>query len=350
VASVDIPALKAAADSTPAAHPAASPLPHGGSLAQARLLFPGAPEPLLDLSTGINPVPYPLPPLPPACFARLPEPASVVALEAAAAASYRVRDAACVVAAPGTQILIDLLPRLWPQPSVAILGPTYAEHAAAWAGAGARVATVGGVEDLEAGSAAALCNPNNPDGRRVPPERLAALADRLSARGGLLVVDEAFADLEDGVSVAGALPHPALIVLRSFGKTYGLAGVRLGFALASPERAGAIRAALGPWAVSGPAIAAGRAAFADPAWRDAAASRLAADAAALDDVLRGAGLRVLGGTRLFRLAEADDAPAVFARLGRAGILVRRFDDQPGTLRFGIPPDDAALRRLRDALG
>jgi cobalamin biosynthetic protein CobC len=350
VASVDIPALKAAADSTPAPRPAAPPLAHGGSLARARLLFPGAPEPLLDLSTGINPVPYPLSPLPPECLTRLPEPASVIALEAAAAASCGARDAACVAAAPGTQILIDLIPRLWPLPSVTVLGPTYAEHAAAWARAGARVATVGGFEDVGAASGVALCNPNNPDGRRVPPEELAALADRLSARGGLLVVDEAFADLEDGISVAGALPHPALIVLRSFGKTYGLAGVRLGFALASPARACAIRAALGPWAVSGPAIEAGRAALADPAWRDAAARRLAADAGALDDVLRGAGLRVVGGTRLFRLAEADDAQAVFERLGRAGILVRRFDDQPGRLRFGIPPDAAARRRLCDALG
>ena len=343
-------AISGAAVSTSVRRAAAAPLAHGGSLAQARRLFPGAPEPFLDLSTGINPVPYPLPPLPPDCFTRLPEPASLAALEAAAAATYGVRDAACVAAAPGTQILIDLIPRLWPLPSVAVLGPTYAEHAHAWGRAGAQVIATHVIEGLEAGFGAVLCNPNNPDGRRVAPGTLMALADRLAGRGGLLVVDEAFADLEgDGISVAGALPHPALLVLRSFGKTYGLAGVRLGFALASPERACAIRAALGPWGVSGPAMEAGRLAFSDPLWREVSARRLLADATALDEVLHEAGLRVVGGTRLFRLAETDDASGLFARLGRAGILARRFDDRTRCLRFGIPGDDAALRRLRRAL-
>ncbi len=308
-------------------------------------MFPGAPGPFLDLSTGINPHSYPLPRLPDAALTRLPDPEDVAALEAIAARAYGVADPALVVAAPGTQALIQVLPLLFAQPSIAVLGPTYAEHAATWRRAGAAVRDAADLADLAAVSAAVLCNPNNPDGRCWPAEAVLA-----AAPGGLLVVDEAFADLEDpGLSIASYLPRPGVVVLRSFGKTYGLAGLRLGFALAAPAEAAALRAALGPWAVSGPAIAAGCAALADTAWRERMRARLAGEAAALDEMLTAAGLRVIGGTRLFRLAAHDEAAALFDRLGRAGILVRRFADRPGWLRFGLPGTPEAGARLRAAL-
>jgi cobalamin biosynthesis protein CobC len=328
----------------------AGKIAHGGSLAEARRLFPGAPEPVLDLSTGINPLPYPLPALAPECFTRLPEPADLAALQETAAAAYGVRDPAMVAAAPGTQILIELLPRLLPAGPVAVLAPTYAEHAAAWRRLGRAVSETTSFEALAAAGIGVLCNPNNPDGERIAAGDIVALADRLAMRGGMLVVDEAFADLEpEGLSVAGTLPHPGIVVLRSFGKTYGLAGIRLGFALAAPGHAAAIRAALGAWPVSGIAIAAGRAALADAGWRQATASRLAAEAARLDALLAAAGCAVIGGTRLFRLARHPDAPALFARLGRRGIFVRRFADRPDRLRFGLPGSEAAWERLRQAL-
>ncbi len=324
---------------------------HGGRLGEARLLFPGAPEPWLDLSTGINPHSYPLPPLAPACFTRLPEPEEVEALQSVAAGAYGAEDRGMVVAAPGTQLLIDLLPRLWPSGSVAVLGPTYAEHARAWSRMGASVESVMAFEALPGGaSVAVMCNPNNPDGRYVRSDRLLALADAMARRGGLFVVDEAFVDFErDDLSLVSALPHPALIILRSFGKTYGLAGLRLGFALASPERATMIREALGPWAVSGPAIVVGQTALRDETWLAATGERLAQGARMLDACLSDNGLRVLGGTRLFRLAGAEDAQTIFAKLGRAGIFVRRFAEQPTWLRFGQPGGAAQMERLRAAL-
>jgi cobalamin biosynthetic protein CobC len=212
------------------------------------------------------------------------------------------------------------------------------------------VETVASFESFRDATVAVLCHPNNPDGRRFAPDRLLALADVLQARGGILVVDEAFADLEDdGISMAHALPHPAIVILRSFGKTYGLAGLRLGFALAAPERAAVIRDALGGWAVSGPAIAIGQAALRDRDWLAASADRLAQEARKLDACLANNGLRILGGTRLFRLAEAENAPAIFARLGRAGIFVRRFAHQPTWLRFGQPGSAADMDRLQTAL-
>ncbi len=310
---------------------------HGGTLVALRAAYLDAQTPWLDLSTGINPVPYPVPSLPPGCLERLPEPTDARALEAAAAAAYGVADPARVVAAPGTELLIDLLPRLFPSTAVHVVGPTYAEHANAWARAGSALV------DRQAAQTVVLCNPNNPNGLRHTPDDVLELADM----GGTVIVDEAFADLEDPPLSVAAHAHPALIVLRSFGKTYGLAGLRLGFAIASAARASIIRDALGPWAVSGPAIAIGRRALEDGAWLAATRDRLARETAQLDQVLVRAGLRVIGGTRLFRLAEAADTPALHDRLAGRGIAVRRFADHPTWLRFGQPGDGMA--RLADAL-
>ncbi len=304
-------------------------------------------------------MPYPVPPLPATAFTRLPEPEELDALQCAAARAYGIADPAMVVAAPGTQVLISLLPRLFPCSTATILGPTYAEHAAAWRNAGSEARLLphpgpsprcGPSPEGEGEAALVVCNPNNPDGHRTSIQRLLALARQQAACNGLLVVDEAFADFEAADSLAPSLPLPGVIVLRSFGKAYGLAGLRLGFALASPERAALIRTALGPWAVSGPALHIGATVLRDTAWRDAAAARLRGDAAALDRLLAGAGLRTVGGTVLFRLAETTDAAGWAERLGRAGILVRSFADAPNRLRFGIPGDPATWNRLAAALG
>ncbi|MFE1598046.1 threonine-phosphate decarboxylase CobD [Methylobacterium sp. ID0610] len=320
---------------------------HGGDLDEARRLFPDAPTPWIDLSTGINPVPYPCPALEASLLTRLPAPEDARALEAAAASAYGA-DPAQVVAAPGTQALIGWLPVLRPASRVAVVGPTYAEHAAAWRGAGHHVATVPNLAAAMQAEVAVVVNPNNPDGRVAGRGALAEAAAILAARGGLLVVDEAFADLEPVESLCGEVPAGA-VVLRSFGKTYGLAGLRLGFAVARDPLAGRLRRSLGPWAVSGPAIAVGRAALADRAWRETAAAARGRDAARLDRLLTGAGGRLVGGTRLFRTADFPDAPALFARLGRAGLFVRRFEAAPARLRFGLPGDAGAWARLEGAL-
>ena len=312
-------------------------------------MFPKAPEPFLDLSTGLNPVPYPVPALAEEAWARLPEPEEIAGLEAAAARAYGVADAGLVVAAPGTQSLIALLPRLVQAPSVAILSPTYGEYKRAFAAAGSAVREIASLDEMGEASAAVLCNPNNPDGRRLAPAAILAHL-RANARLELVVVDESFADLEEGgFSLAPHLPQARLVVLRSLSKSYGLGGLRLGFALAAPEIAAALRAALGPWPVSGPAIAIGTSALGDRAWLDAARERLGRDVDRLDAMLTQAGLDLIGGTLLFRLAKSSRAGALFQRLGEAGLLVRRFEHRSDWLRFGIPGSAEAWRRLGDAL-
>jgi cobalamin biosynthetic protein CobC len=312
-------------------------------------LFPDAPAPILDLSTGINPIAYPVPEVAPTLWSRLPEPDDLRALELAAGTAYGT-DGDNVVAAPGTQILISMLPRIFRLESVAIVGPTYGEHAAAWTSAGAIVVHVDTPDAAVGYAGVVLCNPNNPDGRRYDPGDLAVLATEMSDRGELLIVDEAFADLEDEpLSLIPDLPHAGAVVLRSFGKTYGLAGLRLGFAVGRAPIVSAIRDALGPWAVSGPAVEIGRRALADRSWLETARARLSADVRRLDDLLQAAGLEVIGGTRLFRLVENAHAQTVFERLGRAGVFVRRFPDHPERLRFGLPGKEADWRRLAAAL-
>ena len=193
-----------------------------------------------------------------------------------------------------------------------------------------------------------LVNPNNPDGRTLGRDTLLAFAEDLRRRGGWLVVDEAFADFDADETLVPAMPENA-IVLRSFGKTYGLAGVRLGFALAGGETATRLKAMLGPWAVSGPAIAVGLPALRDREWRQAAGEARMGDAHRLDRLLAPVSDETPQGTSLYRLMKSSRAPELFAHLGRSGIWVRRFQYDPRLLRFGLPGSEASWQRLANAL-
>lgn len=317
------------------------PIAHGGDLGEVRRRHPLAPLPWIDLSTGINPVPYRVIEPPADAWSRLPSREAEQTLIAAAAARYRCATGQ-LVAAPGTQALIQILPRLVARSHVAIVGPTYAEHEHNWRRHGHDVTVVASLEAAHA-DVVVVVNPDNPTGRLSPTQALRDVAARL------LVVDEAFIDLLPGdASLAGYLPGNA-VVLRSFGKTYGLAGLRLGFAIAHDTLARQLRDELGPWAVAGPALAIGAAALADDAWLQAAATRLAADAHELDALLVSAGFAILGGTTLFRLASHPEAHDKVEDLARHGIHVRAFGHQPTWLRFGLPRGDEEFRRLSAAL-
>jgi len=301
---------------------------HGGRLAAAMRRWPHAPRPWLDLSTGVNPVPYRAPRASAAARGRLPYLEETAALEAAAGAAFGVADPERIAATPGAEAALRLLPALLQVEAVFIPQPTYASHADAWA-----VAQV--AEDEAAAAAVVLVNPNNPDGRIHSRASLLAMADRLAARRGWLVVDESFADALPSPSLA-ASGHPAVVVIRSFGKFYGLAGLRLGFVIAAPGLIRRLRGLLGDWPVSADALTAGLAAYPDEAWRERTRARLARQSARLDRALRRSGFDILGGTPLFRLTKAADAARRFTRLCEQGVLTRPFADAPDRLRFGLP--------------
>ena len=305
----------------------------------------------LDLSTGVNPWPWPVPTeLPDVVWQRLPSRADEDALIAAAREAYAVPAGAEVVAAAGTQSLIQWLPQLANAGPVAIVEPTYNEHALAWRTAGHEVIACAGLDDIpDAVRHAVVVNPNNPDGRVTSRATLAGAAVRLRDRGGWLVIDEAFADIAPDISAARLCVDLPVVILRSFGKFYGLAGLRLGFAIARKDIAQRVASALGPWACSGPALIIGATALRDHEWARGTRDTLQHEARKLDAVLAAAGFKAVGGTGLFRLVQRTDANKVHAWLAAQHIWCRRFEWADDLLRFGLPPHDRDLDRLASVL-
>ncbi len=322
---------------------------HGGDLTEAITRYGGDAADWLDLSTGINPWPYPFGDIADAAWQRLPSRADEQALLAVARRAYRVPEGVDLVAAPGSQALIQWLPYLAAPGPVAIVGPTYNEHGPAWQHACHEVIAIDDLAALPDDAVhAVIVNPNNPDGRIAGHAALAAAAVKLRARGGWLVIDEAFADVDPAIGAAALCERLPVAILRSFGKFYGLAGLRLGFAIAAPDIIERIATALGSWAVSGPALQVGTAALGDEAWADRMREKLAEHATRLDYILMQAGGRIIGGTSLFRLVRHPDARYLHVQLAREHVWVRKFDYASEWLRIGMPPDDAALGRLADA--
>jgi cobalamin biosynthetic protein CobC len=319
---------------------------HGGCLDEAARCFPDAPQPWLDLSTGINPVAWEPQELPAVDLRALPSASSLAMLEAAAAQAFDAERVA-ITALPGTEMGLRLLDQVGlPQP-FRYVAPGYRTHADALPRAVAIEADA--AKDVRDGTLL-LANPNNPDGRVFAPEMLLGIGRRLAQAGGMLVLDEAFADATPELSI---LPHlrsdDRVLVFRSFGKFFGLAGVRLGFACGAADIIAALRKPLGSWPVSATAAALGTAAYRDAAWAAETRRTLAERCAALDTLLRRHALDARGASPLFRLVQTEQAPALFDHLARCGILTRPFDYAPDWLRIGVPADSAALQRLDRAL-
>ncbi|WP_323765263.1 threonine-phosphate decarboxylase CobD [Marinovum sp.] len=317
---------------------------HGGNLDAAIARLGGSPTDWLDLSTGINPDPYPLPTIPAEAWAVLPRKSDMARLCDAASRAYATP--ARVIAVNGAQGAIQLVPWLARPGRAAVLAPTYNEHAAALRACGWQVAEVATLDALRGTDLAVVVNPNNPDGRRHAPEALLALAQQV----GLLIVDESFADPEPELSIAGQM-RDNLVVLRSFGKFYGLAGLRLGFALAQGDLADRLGEMAGPWPVSGPAIEVASAALADRDWQARCITRLTEGAARLDALAAEAGWTPIGGTPLFRTYTTPDASAAQETLARHRVWSRIFPYSDSWLRLGLPPGErwaqleAAMRAL-----
>jgi len=322
---------------------------HGGDLAEAIRRYGIPDDDWLDLSTGINPQSYPIRNVHAASWTALPQTAALRTLLAAARRSYGASEDAPIFAAPGTQIIIQLLPIIHPASKVVIVATSYGEHSQCWEQSGASVTFADTLDEAADADVIVAVNPNNPDGRIWTPEKLLARREELAARGGLLIIDEAFADVAPEVSLAGQAGKDALVILRSFGKFFGLAGLRLGFALGPAGLLAKLDALLGPWAVSGLALDIGRQALADDSWQLSARAQCYQMSAAMDDLLSSCGLQLIGGTALFRLVAHGEAQAIHDHLAKNGIWTRRFAQTPERLRFGIPADDAGLERLATAL-
>ena len=326
-------------------------LEHGGRLLAAAQRYDIAPVDWLDLSTGVAPHAYPVPPIPPAVWQRLPEDE-----DGLAELACRYYGARQVLPLPGSQAGIQLLPRLKAPGIAAMLEPSYEEYAGAWSAAGHSVQRCSAEELPKAAGAAdavVIGNPNNPAGQRFSRRTLLDLAQQLEARGGWLIVDEAFADAEkksDSLAdVAGSSTASNVVVLRSLGKFFGLAGARVGFAIAGEAILASLAEALGPWAVAHPSRHAACAALADRDWQAAQRVRLQRDGARLHGLLATAGLGESSGTALFRYLVRDDARELHEFFARQGILLRYFA-KPAAVRLGLPATENEWQRLATAIG
>jgi cobalamin biosynthetic protein CobC len=321
-------------------------LEHGGKLRTAAAQFGRALEDWLDLSTGLNPHGYPAPTISASAWHRLPE--HDPDLDRAATAFY---GAPLMLAVAGTQAAIQALPQLRAPSRVVVAAPSYAEHAFHWVRHGHTMTQVPYDrldEALPSCEVMVLCNPNNPTGATVAPERLLAWAAELAVRGGWLIVDEAFADTSPALSVAAYSAQPGLIVLRSVGKFFGLAGLRLGFVAAEPALLASLEQALGPWTVSGPAQLVATAALRDLAWQAHTQERLRAEGQRLQELLAAHGIAA-SGTPLFQWWRHDRPEKFWRHMAERGIWVRLFPEAAKGIRLGLPPDEEGWQHLAQAL-
>ncbi|SEL41558.1 L-threonine O-3-phosphate decarboxylase [Pseudomonas sp. NFIX51] len=320
-------------------------LEHGGRLRKAAEQYGIAEADWLDLSSGLAPWPWPIPEIGMRAWARLPE--TDDGLEQAARDYY---GAAHVLPVPGSQAAIQLLPRLRRAGKVGVLSPCYAEHAEAWRRSGYIVREVLEQEVdffLDSLDVLVVVNPNNPTGLSLTPERLLDWHARLAQRGGWLVVDEAFMDNTPQLSLAAQADQVGLIVLRSFGKFFGLAGVRLGFVLAERKLLKLLAEQVGPWAVSGPTRVLGQVCLRDSQGHERQRVRSEAASMRLAQLLERHGLKPQGGCALFQWLITDCAELLHEFMARRGILLRLFTHN-SSLRFGLPADEADWSRLEQA--
>lgn len=321
-------------------------LEHGGNLRDAAARFGRPLEQWLDLSTGINPQHYAVPALALNAWHRLPE--NNPELAEAAQAYY---GAPRMLPVAGTQAAIQALPRLRPRGQVVVSAPSYAEHAYCWTQAGHMVREVA-YDQLERmideADVVVVCNPNNPTGAMITPDVLLGWAERLAARNAWLVVDEAFGDTLPQASVARWTGRPGLIVLRSVGKFFGLAGLRLGFVAADARLLSDLAEYLGPWSVSGPAQDIGCAALRDTDWQQATGRQLRQAGERLHELLARHGVDS-SGTALFQWWPEPEPEAFKEHMAAHGIWVRLFAGKARGIRLGLPGDEAGWQRLEQAL-
>ncbi|MBV1865209.1 MAG: pyridoxal phosphate-dependent class II aminotransferase [Rhodobacteraceae bacterium] len=308
---------------------------HGGGLDAAVTQFGGQRADWLDLSTGINPVPYPVPEIPQHFWNDLPDKAAQTALLDAARDFWQVPIEAGILAASGVSALIAQLPRLAPTATVGITRPTYNEHEAAFRTFGWKI--------TETGSANIFVHPNNPDGRLFTADRIRANHRELT------IIDESFCDISSDQSLIELALTPGIVILKGLGKFWGLAGLRLGFAIALPDTIERLNDMLGPWAISGPAQHIGTAALRDHSWAHETRKRLARDAERLDQTLAPYTSAPANGTDLFRLYSVKDAAHFQNTLARHHIWSRVFPYSKNLLRLGLPATDGDWNRLTSAV-
>lgn len=300
----------------------------------------------LDLSTGINPNGYPVPKIPDAVWLRLPE-----NLDGLIAVAQQYYQCASLLAVAGSQAAIQALPQLRKASVVGLVTPSYAEHAHAWQKAGHIIVSLSANDiDLHIHQldCLVLVNPNNPSACQFSKEQCFAWLDVLQKKKGWLIVDEAFIDCMPELSLSRYAPLKGLIVLRSIGKFFGLAGIRAGFVLAEADILNQLNELLGPWALSHPTRFVTACALQDKPWQDVARVQLQLDSQRLAHLLGDYQLIPAGSTPLFQWVVVENAEEIHYLLAKQAVFTRLFA-QPASLRFGLPANESEWAHLTSAL-
>ncbi len=312
---------------------------HGGALDAAMLQYGGSRQEWLDLSTGINPNAYPIGDISSDCWVQLPQSSALEGLRVAAERYYSCPDASISIA-NGTQALIELLPQIIAKSTIAILSPTYEEHQYNWQKYGHEVVVTDDLEQALEADHLLIVNPNNPDGKMVEPSQLLEILAHFRAKNGYLIIDEAFMDMTPEFSLASEAGCSGLIILRSFGKFFGLAGIRIGFLLADEKLTDLINRRIGLWAISGASIEIATKALGDKVWQQNMRLKLNKDMLKMQQILTENKFHIVGGTDLFCLAKTPHNSYVtnvyFSRFATQNILLREFKYNHQILRFGLP--------------
>ena len=308
---------------------------HGGGLDVAISKYGGTREQWIDLSTGINPSSYTIPKIPKHFWNSLPDSKAQKELLIQAGEFWDVPNNSDIMAASGVSQLIAVLPNLLPVNRVRIISPTYNEHAAAFRSNGWEVGDAGNVQ--------VIVNPNNPDGHYH------SISEEDTKNFELNIIDESFCDISPDKSLIHLAKQNNVIILKGLGKFWGLAGLRLGFAIASPKLIETIISHVGPWSISGPAQFIGKAALSDNNWIHNTRIRLKKDSVRLDKLISSNNIKPIGGTDLFRLYKTTNAQKIHDKLAQNFIWSRVFPYSENWLRLGIPGDQSAWERLAKAL-
>ncbi|PVZ67761.1 threonine-phosphate decarboxylase CobD [Pelagibaculum spongiae] len=340
-------------------------LQHGGGLIAAAEKFQIPVTDWLDLSTGVNPDCYPAQNISFEAWNRLPQ--TNDGLEQAAANYYQCQH---LLPVAGSQAAIMALPQLRlaninltvnlssphgfdSQGQIKILLPElgYKEHFKAWFNAGFSIELYQQTptqQQIDAADVLLVINPNNPAGWCYSTEQLMEWHQQLAQKGGWLIVDEAFIDTAPDQSIAAQTGQQGLIVLRSLGKFFGLAGARVGFVLGCPGLLTALESYLGPWSISGPAREVATQALSDQNWQQQNRQKLIALGEQLQQLLQQYFSCEIHGPDLFKTVVINNASELHLALCQQGILTRLTDEQHA-LRFGLPANIEQFDRLANAL-
>ena len=325
---------------------------HGGDLSDAVRVNRKIKK-WIDLSTGINPNAYNDFNIDKTVYSHLPSGNQLAELMSIARGYYNLNQEIKICAYQGAQGVINILPNIVNKnihDTIQILTPTYTEHYRVWNDHGFKIRLVTNIEnELDPSIPFVLVNPNNPDGKLFQPKYLEELWERIRKAGGFLILDESFMDGTPDMSFRFDNCRDNVIVIRSFGKFFGLPGLRLGFVYGDNHYINKVSSLVGPWPISSSSLLIARKAMLDTVWISATITDLKMKSTALSNFLHDQKLKTVGDCYFFKTIELDNASQMHKALANHGIWTRIFNYNQKWLRMGLTKNKFEFEYLANTI-